>query len=61
MWYKINAFEPKFKMKTHFWLWAENREKLNKMLKEKNITDIQSIDEEPQPYWEWQEDKKISI
>ena len=43
MWYKINAFEPKFKMKTHFWLWAENREKLNKMLKEKNITEILAL------------------
>ena len=53
MWYKINALEPKFKMKIHFWLWAANRGKLNKMLKEKDITDIQSIAEEPKPYFEW--------
>ena len=53
MWYKINAFEPKFKMKTHFWLWAENKGKLDKMIKEKDITDIQSIVEEPEAYFEW--------
>ena len=53
MWYKVSGFVPKLKIKTHFWLWAENKEKLDKMLKEKDITDIQSIIEEPEPYFEW--------
>ncbi len=61
MWYKVSGFVPKLKIKTHFWLWAETKEKLNKLLEEKNITDIQSIDEEPEPYWEWKENKKITI
>jgi len=61
MWYKVNAFLPKLKMETRFWLWADSKEKLNKMIEEKNITNIQSIDEEPQPYWEWKEGKKITI
>ena len=61
MWYKVSGFVPKMKIKTHFWLWAETKEKLNKLLEEKNISDIQSIDEEPEAYFEWKENKKISI
>jgi hypothetical protein len=56
MWFHIKAASPKIKrdgmpVVVTFWLFAAGRDKLDKLLKKKNITDIEWIrDDETPPF-----------
>jgi|ETNvirenome_6_85_1030632.scaffolds.fasta_scaffold132076_2 hypothetical protein len=54
MWFHIKAASPKIKkngipLVITFWLFAKSREKLDKLLKKKNITEIEWIRDDEIP------------
>ena len=49
--YHIKAYDPTIDMVIQFWLYAKSREHLDKILKEKDITNIEWIRQEV-PDWE---------
>ena len=56
MWFHIRGrdmdmFKPDGKV-ISFWLWADSRKRLDKLLKNKNITDIEWIKQEKLPFEE---------
>jgi len=54
MWYQIRAkvmdIDKPNGMTITFWLWADSREELDELLKNKNITDIEWIKQETPPF-----------
>ena len=54
MWYKIKArdmgmLKPEGKVLT-FWLWADSREHLDTLLKNKNMADIEWVKQDTPPF-----------
>ena len=49
-WFHIKAYDPNIKDTYTFWLSADSEEKIRKILKKKNITQIEWIREETPPF-----------
>ena len=50
MWFHIKALNPKVSMIIQFWLGADSKEDLDKILKKKKITQIEWVHEEIPPF-----------
>jgi hypothetical protein len=50
VWFHIKAFESDFNKFITFWLWADSREKLDKLLIKKGYDKIEWIREEKPPF-----------
>ena len=50
MWFHIRAVDPDIKKVTTFWLGADSRKDLDKILKKKKITQIEWVREEIPPF-----------